>query len=290
MLTEITQDPVLLDNYLTEKDIYVTLISTALGVPYESCTKEAHTRKMEEWEKAGKPGNPPTNYRSQGKLLQLALSYGLGVDALSEKLNMPRSEAEELMNDFKRNLGSVFAFEKKLKEHVRKTGYLKTLYGTKRRFPDYALPEIQIKTKDGMPLTKPVADAVVNSLNGVWRFTERRAIIANLENIHNIKIIDNFEKRRADETKILNSLIQGTGAYMIKRALVLVEENKRMKEMGADVVLCIHDEIVIEVNREHAEEAKVLLEDLMKQAGHEVVKSIPIVAEGEITERWEIED
>lgn len=261
-----------------------------MGVPYETMTKEAHAHNIEEWEANGKKGKSPINYRDRGKTLQLALSYGLGVDALAEQLDLTKPDAEVLMEDFKRNLKGVFDYEKTLKDFARKHGYVNTIWGTKRRFPHYAMPEIAVKSKTGAPISRHTYNLVKNSFNNVWRFNERRALVAQLELAHNVKIYDNKELRGEDETKILNSVIQGSGAYMVKMALIKVAKDGIMNKIGAVPVLAIHDELVVEVKREHAEMAKQRLEELMLEAAYMVVKTVPFVAEGEITERWEVED
>lgn len=279
-----------MDNYLTGKDVYVTLISTAKGVPYETLTKEAYAKQLDEWISGGKKGPAPINYRNQGKTLQLALSYGLGVDALSEQLGIPLQEAKNLMEDFKVRLSGVFAYEDKLKEFARKHGYVNTIWGTKRRFPNYALPEISVRSKNGTPISRHTYNTIINAFNGVWQFNERRALVAQLELAHDVKVYDNKELRSEDETKILNSVIQGSGAYMVKMALVKIASDDIMNKIGAVPILAIHDEIVIEVKREHSEMAKQRLEEIMLEAAYMVVKKLPFIAEGEISEKWEVED
>lgn len=290
LLAYLSQDPVLVENFKQDKDIYSTLISTARGMRYDECTKDAHHKAMEEWEASGRVGERPVNYRDQGKTLQLALSYGLGPNALSEQLNITRQEADQLMRDFRKNLSTVFEFEKNLKQSVKKKGYLKTIWGNKRRFPNYALPELEIKTNDGMPLTMHTRQAIYNAFDGVWKNDERRDLRKNLEAMYNVKIWDNKSKIGEDETRILNSLIQGSGAGMLKKALVLIYNDKRMRELGGFPVLLVHDEIIIEGPKENQEELAERLEELMLEAAYANTEGVPFKAEAEVMERWTPED
>lgn len=286
LLASLSKDPVLIENFRQGRDIYVTLISTALGIAYEQATKEAHAERVKEWEEGGKVGPHPTNLRDQGKLLQLALSYGLGPGALSEKLGITLDDAKQLMYDFKENLHVVFDFEKEVKAFVRRNGYLKTIWGNKRRFPNYALPEIQVRMMDGSPMTADLQRTVVQAFKGVWKYNERRDLKNRLERQYLVNITDNKELIQADETKILNSLIQGSGAGMTKRALVLVYEDDKMREWGAYPVLLIHDEIVVEAPEQNAEQVADRLSELMIQAAQEHVDDVPFLVDAEVMDRW----
>lgn len=209
ILAYVSQDPVLLETFEKERDVYSVLISTARGLSYEECTKEACHAREEEWEARGKIGPKPVNYRNQGKVLQLALSYGLGASALSDKLEIPLEEAEQLMKDFKQNLSGVFEYEARLKEFARKTGYVETLGGRKRRFPDYALPEFTITGAQGQPVPEVLKQQIANKFKYVWKYNERKELVTQLEMQHQVNIIDNNMTRNEDATQILNSVIQG---------------------------------------------------------------------------------
>lgn len=280
----------MVDNFVNDKDIYSTLISTALGKSYDECTKEGYARSIKEWEEGGRVGPHPTNYRDQGKTLQLALSYGLGPGALSESLNMTLDEAKQLMADFRENLNVAFGFERNLKKFVKQHGYLKTIWGNKRRFPNYALPEIQVRMADGSPLPTHVYNTVTNSFRGVWRYNDRRDLKNRLETQYQVIIEDNKEKIQEDETRILNSLIQGSGAGMTKMALLMIYNDKLLNDLGAFPVLLIHDEIILECPKENAEEVGARFSYLMEQAAYVHVKTVPFKSSVEVMDRWLAED
>ena len=85
-------------------------------------------------------------------------------------------------------------------------------------------------------------------------------------------------------TELLNSPIQGTGADIIKEALVILI--KEIEDTDCKIVGCVHDEIILEVPESSAERAATILTCVMEQAGSKYLKSIPIVVDVRITDNW----
>jgi DNA polymerase I-like protein with 3'-5' exonuclease and polymerase domains len=84
-------------------------------------------------------------------------------------------------------------------------------------------------------------------------------------------------------TDRLNSPAQGTGADILKKAMVLLRPRIAGK---AKIVHIVHDEIILEAPEEKAEEMKKILEDAMKEAGQYYIKSVPVEVEGNICDSW----
>lgn len=82
-----------------------------------------------------------------------------------------------------------------------------------------------------------------------------------------------------------NYIIQGEAASITKLAGVLLRR-ERLKRKDFDVILSIHDEIVLECDINKAEEIQVLLERCMFDAAAYFCKRLPIPADGIITTKW----
>lgn len=72
-----------------------------------------------------------------------------------------------------------------------------------------------------------------------------------------------------------NMVIQGTNADITKDALVRISREYK-KTPGAAVLFTVHDEIVSEVPAEKAEKIAALKAELMKQAFHRFIKTVPV--------------
>jgi len=85
-------------------------------------------------------------------------------------------------------------------------------------------------------------------------------------------------------TELLNSPIQGTGADIIKEALVMLM--KEIENTDYKIVGCVHDEIIMEVPESIAEGAATILTCTMEQAGSKYLKSIPVVMDVRKADNW----
>jgi DNA polymerase-1 len=92
--------------------------------------------------------------------------------------------------------------------------------------------------------------------------------------------------RASTFTDAVNYPIQGTGADLLKLAVLMFDVEIRRKGLEAKLVNLIHDEIVVECPEEVAEEVKTTLENAMVQAGHIVLKHVPVEAEAAVNKRW----
>ncbi|HPD39825.1 MAG TPA: DNA polymerase, partial [Mesotoga infera] len=81
----------------------------------------------------------------------------------------------------------------------------------------------------------------------------------------------------------LNMPVQGTAADIMKIALARLP--KALKGTEAKLVAIIHDEIILEVPEDKAEEAKRMLVTVMESAGDGFI-DIPLVAEAAIADSW----
>jgi DNA polymerase-1 len=81
-----------------------------------------------------------------------------------------------------------------------------------------------------------------------------------------------------------NTPIQGTSADILKRALRLLEDD--LRDTSAKIVNIIHDEIVVEVDSDEAEEIAQKVERAMCAAGREYLRTVPVKVETEIADEW----
>ena len=80
-----------------------------------------------------------------------------------------------------------------------------------------------------------------------------------------------------------NTPIQGTGADILKLAIGNLAEHLGTE---AFLVACVHDEIVLEVKEDKAEDYRQILQTIMVEAAAQVLTSVPSVAEANIGSTW----
>src|SRR5689334_23939753 len=81
-----------------------------------------------------------------------------------------------------------------------------------------------------------------------------------------------------------NTPIQGTSADILKRALKLLKDE--LRGTNAKVVNIIHDEIVVEADADETDVVAEKVERVMRVAGEEYLKTVPVKVETEIADEW----
>ena len=84
----------------------------------------------------------------------------------------------------------------------------------------------------------------------------------------------------------LNSLLQGGGSIVMKKALILLDMNAKDEGLDYKFVANIHDEWQVEVKNEHAEEFGKIAVQALKDAGNYFNMNCPLDGEYKIGEDW----
>ena len=74
--------------------------------------------------------------RSKAKTANFGIIYGISVFGLAERMNVPRSEAKELIEGYFQTYPQIKEFMDKSIEKARMNGYIETVFGRKRFLPD----------------------------------------------------------------------------------------------------------------------------------------------------------
>ena len=74
--------------------------------------------------------------RSKAKTANFGIIYGISVFGLAERMNVPRSEAKELIEGYFQTYPQIKKYMDKSIELAREKGYIETVFGRKRFLPD----------------------------------------------------------------------------------------------------------------------------------------------------------
>ena len=89
-------------------------------------------------------------------------------------------------------------------------------------------------------------------------------------------------------TEMFNTPVQGTAAEGLKSALCIFWEKVKTEGLDAHVVAIIHDEIIVEVAQDQAEQTKIVLEQSMIEGISWLVPNVPFEVEAQIGDSWAI--
>ena len=93
----------------------------------------------------------------------------------------------------------------------------------------------------------------------------------------------NYNVRSFGERVAMNAPIQGSAADIIKLAMLHVHESLKRSGIRGELILQVHDELILEVHREDAPQAAALLKEQMENV---IALSIPLVAETNMGRTW----
>ena len=246
-------------------DVYSHMASLAYKLPYEDCL---------EFYQDGTTNKEGKEMRSKVKAVYLGTLYGKGIKATAEDLGITYEEAEKIVTDMFDAFPKLRDEIKWTNESVKKVGYVESLSGRRRRLPDALLPEYEYPTKNKYEIAK-----LRTGLKRCRSFNERLAYL----HANNIKNNNGFIARAIRQA--LNGRIQSEAAIVTKRGMLNLFRNKRLSEIGAKIVLTIHDEVCLEFPKEYEKEVAELVTKCMSAGG--VGFKLELKCDIKVMKNWE---
>ncbi len=161
--------------------------------------------------------------RGQAKVINFGLLYGMGPQRVARETGLSLSEARTFIERYFRTFPAVRAWRERLLEEARRTGYVETLLGRKRRMPDLNSSDARVRA-----------------------FAENAAV---------------------------NTPVQGSAADIIKRAMIELERALERSKLHAELLLQVHDELLLEAPESELEQTRELVRAAMEEA---VELSVPL--------------
>ena len=115
IVASISGDPNMCEAFRLGKDIHTATAAKVFGVPESEVTKEM---------------------RYKAKSVNFGIIYGQGAFGLAENLNIPRREAQELIENYFKEYSAIKNYMDSSKAFARENGFVKTLKGRKRWLRD----------------------------------------------------------------------------------------------------------------------------------------------------------
>ncbi|MCP4498732.1 MAG: DNA polymerase I [Deltaproteobacteria bacterium] len=111
---------------------------------------------------------------------------------------------------------------------------------------------------------------------------EVRTLFGRLRRLPELSSSNRGEVARG-ERLATNTPIQGSAADLVKRAMIVVDRELRAKKSEARMLLQVHDELLIEVKKEEADETMALVRKAMEEAAD---LKVPLVVDGNYGRTW----
>jgi DNA polymerase I-like protein with 3'-5' exonuclease and polymerase domains len=85
--------------------------------------------------------------------------------------------------------------------------------------------------------------------------------------------------------QVVNSRIQGSAGDIMKKAMINIDRDERLKKYEVYMLITIHDELIFEIKEEDVAEVIPIIEENMLKAGEDTI-DVPCKVDTEITKVW----
>lgn len=226
---ELSGDPNLYDALHSGADVYSVIASKSYGLPIEQC-------------------GDGTVYRKHAKTALLGCMYGALPFTIAKQVNVSVEEGKQILDNFFNGNPMLTAQIHKCHDLVAEQGYVETLQGRKRRFPEIPAKAKMLKHLDQLIKQKTGKTGTQwdKELDGIYK---AKKIPYNLRS----KWYSLNKEIQKAYRQSFNATDQGSGGDICKIALInldryFVELNKDLPpEKHYHIISTIHDEQLMEV-------------------------------------------
>lgn len=170
--------------------------------------------------------------RRLGKIINFGVIYGMGAGRFSRESGLTTSIGKEFIDKYRRRYAKVFEYLESVKKLAVTQGFVTTIFG-RRRYFEFASRNLQ-------------------KLRG-----------ENIEDI-NLKDIDYSYQDAQLLRAAANATIQGSSADIIKVAMIKLHQI--LKQDRANLLLQVHDELVLETPVDECSELKTKVKETMENS------------------------
>ena len=188
--------------------------------------------------------------RRLGKTINFGVIYGMGAQRFAREAGFSVTEGREFIERYNDRYAKVFAYLQQMKREAIALGYVETILGRRRYFEFDSSSLRKLKGSDPSQI--------------------------NLDKLKSIGQFDAQSLRAA-----ANAPIQGSSADIIKIAMVKLQEV--LQDYQGQLLLQVHDELVLEIPPEEWEELQPIVKSTMEEA---IDLSVPLVVDVGTGSNW----
>ena len=301
-----SQDPTFLQVYKDGKDAYAMVASLAYNMPYDQCLefypagthltiegKEVIAGKKEIVNKDGKAR------RQASKSILIGSIYQRGVDSIAEQIGKTKEETQKIMDGFYAGFPVMTKWFEDSKKFTIEHGYMDNAVGRRRRLPDAQLPKYSVtmseesKTssfnpflecpnyKENKELINKYEKLLENAPN--WREYNK---IKEEATQQGLEIHSNGAKIAQTLRQCVNFQAQSLGADIVKKTMLLIDKDKELNDLGFELLIQVHDELIGECPKENANKVADRLAFLMSDTAQKMTEGIAFPVDAYEVKNW----
>lgn len=200
--------------------------------------------------------------RNQAKSYALGIAYGMEDYALSKSLNISQKEAKKLVTGYLEGFPGLRDWRNESRRFVKENGYIPNKVGRIRHLPK--VKAIHSKFQDKLM---------------DWRFRKDLE-----ERYGREEVMKLYRDYRNGLNNCLNYQLQSLAAAIVNRAAVQIQRQANALGVDAHVVAQVHDQLIIEVSENQAEEFAKVVKKCMEETTQ--LPGVTLKAPPEIAYNW----
>jgi DNA polymerase I-like protein with 3'-5' exonuclease and polymerase domains len=217
--------------------------------------------------------------RKIAKTAGFALNYGGNGATVAQNVGIPEEEGNYVYDAYFQEFKGVKQYFDKVKKAALDTGYIifNQRVNSKSFIPRY---------NEFLELKKQV------SAPGFWNvYRDEKQLDSDLFRNSLKPLVRSYFKRKGEiERRAINYPIQGSGAEMTKFACIDIFNKLKAADLLFEVWFCnvIHDEVLLEANRNVAFQVSKIVTESMKTAGNYFCKIVKFDTDGKLPIKAEL--
>lgn len=195
ILAHITQEPALIEAFQADQDIHAATASRLFGVPIDQVTREQ---------------------RGLAKTINFATIYGVSAFGLSSRTEMSPQQAQEFLDQYFATYPRVSQYIAETIEKANSQGYVETLLGRKRFFPELQnrrLPHNQRQAVERAAINAPIQGTAADIMKIAMirlhrRLQEERYQARMLLQVHDELVLELPEAERKPVADLVREVME----------------------------------------------------------------------------------
>jgi DNA polymerase-1 len=160
----LADEPVLKEIFERGEDVHTATASRVFDLPADQLDK---------------------GHRSKAKMINYGIVYGLSPFGLADRLNIPREEAEEIVETYRARFPKVAEFIERTVEQAREQGHVTTLFGRRRQIPElkarnWGVRSLGERLAVNTPIQGTAADIIKLAMIGAARALDSKPYVTRL--------------------------------------------------------------------------------------------------------------
>lgn len=217
-------------------------------------------------------------------------------------MGVTKEEAQEIYEKVMEEFPMLKEYMLKCEEFAYNHGYTETLFGRRRALEFIGRHKYTFKmdnehtglksglldfnTHETNAVPKGIQWQIINELDSCKYYKQKREVIENARRKYGVIVYSNEREYGDDTRKCVNTPIQGSASDQVKLAMIAIDNDKELNDLGVKILIQIHDEVLCECPKENIVKGTERLRYIMEHVLDGII-SVPIKCDVSVSEYWE---